>query len=76
MGLMDQFRQQPQRSAASDLLGMARGIVGNDPRSTLQRMADSGMTCNLPDGRTMPVSQLLTMAEGKSAQQLLSSLGL
>lgn len=74
MGLMDKFNRQP--SAKPDILGVAKGIVGNDPRAALQRMADSGMTCNLPDGRTMPISELLSMAEGKSAQQFLSSLGL
>lgn len=74
MGLMDQFR--PQGSQLGSILGMAQGIVGNDPRAALQRMAANGVTCNLPDGRVVPVSDLLSMAEGKSAQQLLSELGI
>lgn len=43
MGLMDKFNRQP--SVRPDILGVAKGIVGNDPRAALQRMADSGMTC-------------------------------
>lgn len=74
MGLMDKFNRQP--SARPDILGVAKGIVGNDPRAALQLMADSGMTCNLPDGRTMPISDLMSMAEGKTPQQLLSALGI
>ena len=78
MGLMDQFRHQPQQqgSQLSNMLMAAKQFAGNDPRSALQRMADSGVTCNLPDGRTMPVSDLLSMAEGKTPQQLLSALGI
>lgn len=58
------------------MLMAARQLAGNDPRAALQRMADSGMTCNLPDGRTLPVSDLLSMAEGKTPQELLSALGI
>lgn len=76
MAFMDQFRQSPQQGGLSDIIGMARKLAGNDPRSALQQMSASGMTCRLPDGRTMPISSLVSMAEGKSAQQLLDSLGL
>lgn len=72
MGLMDQFRQPSK----PDILGMARGIVGDDPRAALQRLADSGVTCNLPDGRVMPVADLMAMADGKTPTQLLKALGL
>lgn len=72
---MDQFR--PQRgNSLSDMVGVARGIVGNDPHAALRRMSDSGMTCTLPDGRVMPVSELARMAEGRSATQLLEALGI
>ena len=74
MGLMDHFKQ-PQ-SKLDDIVGAAQRIAGNDPRAALQRMADQGMTCNLPDGRVMLIKDLLTMAEGKTAQQFLSQLGL
>lgn len=74
MGLMDHFNQ-PQNKLA-DIMGAAQRIAGNDPRAALQHMADQGMTCNLPDGRVMPIKDLLTMAEGKTAQQFLSQLGL
>lgn len=78
MGLMDQFRpQQQQPSSLSDLFAAARQTVGNnDPRPFLKRISDSGMTCNLPDGRVMRVSDLVSMAEGKTPQQFLSQLGL
>jgi hypothetical protein len=75
MGLMQQF-SQPQNSGPMDVIGMARGIAGNDPRGLVQRLADSGVTCNLPDGRVMSVRDLAAMAEGKTPQQLLSALGL
>lgn len=78
MAFMDQFSQQPQQSASrlSEILGLARGMAGNDPRAALQRMSAMGITCNLPDGRTMPVSELMRAAEGKTPQQLLSYLGI
>lgn len=78
MGFLNQFKQQPQQQS-NPLYGMintARQLAGNDPRAALQRMADNGVTCNLPDGRVMPVSDLLSMAEGKTAQQLLDQLGI
>lgn len=74
MGLMDHFKQ-PQNKL-DDIVGAAQRIAGNDPRAALQRMADQGMTCNLPDGRVMSIKDLLAMAEGKTAQQFLSQLGL
>lgn len=78
MAFMDQFNQQPQQSGSklSEVLNLAKGIAGNDPRAALQRMSEMGVTCNLPDGRTMSVSELMSMAEGKTPQQLLASLGI
>ncbi len=78
MGFLNQFKQQPQQQAnpLPSVLETARQLAGNDPRAALQRMASSGMTCNLPDGRVMSVSDLMKMAEGKTAQQLLDQLGI
>lgn len=77
MGFMDQFKPNPTRhSSPSDVLGVARQLVGDNPRAALQRMAASGMTCNLPDGRTMPISTLMEMARNSTPQQFLSKLGL
>ena len=78
MAFMDQFNPQPQQSGnrLSEILSLAKGIAGNDPRAALQRMSAMGITCNLPDGRTMSVSDLMGMAEGKTPQQLLASLGI
>ena len=58
------------------MLDAARQIVGNDPRKALNQMAENGMTCTLPDGRVMPVSNLVSMAEGKTPQQFLQQLGI
>lgn len=76
MGFMSQFNSSRQDNRLSQLMGMARNLAGNDPKATLQTMANNGITCNLPDGRTMSISELLTMAEGKTPQQLLEQLGL
>lgn len=74
MGLMDQFRQPQNR--LSEVLRTAQQIGGNDPKAVLQHMADQGMTCNLPNGKVVPIKDMLTMAEGSTPQQLLSRLGL
>lgn len=76
MGFMDRFKQPQQSSQPIGMLSAAQKIVGNDPRAALKVMADSGMTCNLPNGKTMSVNDLLSMAEGKTAQQLLDQLGI
>lgn len=78
MGFMDQFRKQEptQASRLSEVIGLAQGIAGNDPRGLVERLAASGATCNLPNGKVIPVSTLASMAEGKTAQQLLSQLGI
>ena len=82
MGFLNQFKQQPQQQPQQqanplpNILETARQLVGNDPRAALQQMANSGMTCNLPNGRVMSVSDLMKMAEGKTAQQLLDQLGI
>ncbi len=76
MGLMSQFNQQQQPNRLTEMIGIAKQLAGNDPRAVIQRMADSGMTYNLPDGRTMTVAELARMAEGKTPQQLLSQLGI
>ena len=78
MAFMDQFRQHPQQSGSrlSEILGLAKGIAGNDPRAALQRMSAMGITCNLPDGRTMSISDLMGMAEGKTPQQFIDALGI
>jgi hypothetical protein len=72
---MDQFKPKTGQRP-SDILGAAKSIVGNDPRAALQRMAASGMTCNLPDGRTVPIADLIKLADGSTPQQFLSKLGL
>lgn len=76
MGFMSQFNQQQQPSRLAEMVGVARQLAGNDPHAVVQRMAESGMTCSLPDGRTMTVAELARMAEGKTPQQLLSQLGI
>jgi hypothetical protein len=58
------------------LLNQAKQIGGDNPLAAVQKMADSGITCNLPNGRTVSVKDMLEMSQGKSLQQFLSDLGL
>lgn len=79
MAFMNQFGQQPMPTRAGsvfDLLSRVKAVGGNDPLSAVQRMASDGVMCSLPDGRMIPVSDMLSMAQGKSAQQLLQDLGI
>lgn len=81
MGFMDQFRQcQPNQSQQqstpnlSNLLQQARQIVGDDPRAALSKMQDNGTMVNLPNGKVLPVKDVVAMADGKSAMQFLTEL--
>ena len=80
MGFMDQFRQtQPQQIQQPDIIGLAnraRQIGGSDPLAAVKQMADSGVTCNLPNGRMMSVKDMLSLAQGKTTRQFLMDLGL
>lgn len=79
MGFMDnlrrqQFQQPMQQTQVPDLLQQAKNIVGNDPRVALAKMQDNGATVNLPNGKVVPVKDLVSMAEGKTAIQFLTDL--
>ena len=75
MGLMNQYRQkQTPKSKLAEAIMTARGM--GDPKTAIRRLADSGATCTLPDGRVMSVRDIAAMAEGKSAIELLSLLGI
>ena len=79
MGFMDnlrqrQFQQPMQQAQMPDLLQQAKNIVGNDPRAALAKMQDNGATVNLPNGKVVPVKDLVSMAEGKTAIQFLTEL--
>lgn len=79
MGFMDNLRQQQfqqpmQQAQVPDLLQQAKNIVGNDPRAALTKMQDNGATVNLPNGKVVPVKDLVSMAEGKTAIQFLTEL--
>ena len=75
MGFMDQFKQTQQPNIAS-LISQAKQIGGNDPLAAVQQMADNGITCNLPNGNVMAVSDMLALAKGKTPQQFLKDIGL
>lgn len=75
MGLMSQYRQrQTPKSKLAEAIMTARGM--GDPKKAIKKLADSGATCTLPDGRVMSVSEIVAMAEGKSAIELLALLGI
>lgn len=63
-----------QQAQMPDLLQQAKNIVGNDPRAALAKMQDNGTTVNLPNGKVVPVKDLVSMAEGKTAIQFLTEL--
>lgn len=63
-----------QQAQVPDLLQQAKNIVGNDPRAALAKMQDNGATVNLPNGKVVPVKDLVSMAEGKTAVQFLTEL--
>lgn len=78
MGLMEQFAQRTTKTGRtlSDALAFAREVAGNDPRAVIDKLASNGAMVTLPNGRTMSVRDLATMADGMSPQELLSQLGI
>ena len=75
MGFMDRLRQcNPQQSQPMDLLQQAKQIVGNDPHAAIAKMQDNGSMVTLPNGKVVSVSNLVKMAEGKTAAQFLTEL--
>ena len=79
MGFMDRLNQQQRRQQVqspnlSNLLQQAKQIVGNDPHVALAKMQTEGATVNLPNGKVIPVQDVVKMAEGKSALQFLTEL--
>lgn len=78
---MDRFNQQRQTPAQpsnrlADALSLAQKAANGDPRGFIDQLIQNNQTVTLPDGRSMYVKDLASMAEGKTAQQLLSQLGL
>lgn len=79
MGFLSQFRkqqQEPRDDSMAQMLDIARQIAGNNPQAAVQRMANSGVSCTLPNGRMVLVSDLVNLANGCTPQQFLDKLGL
>lgn len=81
MGFQSQFQQQqqPQQTQANPLSGVfaqAQQLAAQNggAQNAIQHLVDSGATCTMPSGRQMSVSDIVTMAQGKTPQQLLLQL--
>lgn len=57
-------------------MSLAQKVANGNPRGFIDQLIQTNQTVTLPDGRSMYVKDLASMAEGKTAQQLLSQLGL
>lgn len=81
MGFMQQF--QPQAPQPSPMLGMMRdrigllkGLVGGNPQAVVEQLSKSNAMCRLPNGQSMPVSQVLQQCQGKSPEEAFKQFGL
>ncbi len=79
MGFMQQFRPQqpsPQAAMMRDRIGMLRSLVGGNPQSVVEHLSKSNAMCRLPNGQSMPVSQVLQQCQGKSPEEAFKQFGL
>lgn len=79
MGFMQQFRPQqpsPQVAMMRDRIGMLRSLVGGNPQSVVEQLSKSNAMCRLPNGQSMPVSQVLQQCQGKSPEEAFRQFGL
>ena len=44
---------------------MLRSLVGGNPQSVVEHLSKSNAMCRLPNGQSMPVSQVLQRCQGK-----------
>ena len=79
MGFMQQFRPQqpsPQAAMMRDRIGMLRSLVGGNPQAVVEQLSKSNAMCRLPNGQSMPVSQVLQQCQGKSPEEAFRQFGL
>lgn len=77
MGFMNQFRQQQQSSNdLSSLFSQAKSLADESggAQAAIQKLIDNGATCTMPSGKVIPVSQIVSMAQGKTVNQLIEQL--
>lgn len=83
MGFMQQFRPQqpmqqpsPQVAMMRDRIGMLRSLVGGNPQAVVEQLSKSNAMCRLPNGQSVPVSQVLQQCQGKSPEEAFKQFGL
>ena len=79
MGFMQQFRPQrpsPQAAMMRDRIGMLRSLVGGNPQAVVEQLSKSNAMCRLPNGQSVPVSQVLQQCQGKSPEEAFRQFGL
>lgn len=83
MGFMQQFRPQqpmqqpnPQAAMMRDRIGMLKSLVGGNPQAVVEQLSKSNAMCRLPNGQSMPVSQVLQQCQGKSPEEAFRQFGL
>ena len=78
MGLMDQFRpnSQGQRPAGfAEQMGQLRSMLSGDLTPLVQAAAQSGATCQMPDGRRLTLKEFAEEMQGKSPKDAYKSCG-
>ena len=73
MAFMDQFR--PQQQGLAQQMGQLRAMLSGDLTPLAQAAAQSGATCQMPDGRRLTLGELVTEMQGKSPQDAYKSCG-
>ena len=79
MGFMQQFRPRqpsPQAAMMRDRIGMLRSLVGGNPQAVVEQLSKSNAMCRLPNGQSVPVSQVLQQCQGKSPEEAFKQFGL
>lgn len=59
-----------------DRINMLRSLVGGNPDALLSQLSKSDATCRLPDGTTMPVSEVIRRCQGKTPEEAFRQMGL
>ena len=78
MGFMQQFQPtvNPQAAMMRDRISMLKSLVGGNSQALVEQLSKSNATCRLPNGTTMPVSQVLQQIQGKSPDEAFRQFGL
>lgn len=73
MAFMDQFR--PQQQGLAQQMGQLRAMLSGDLTPLAQAAAQSGATCQMPDGRRLTFAEFAQEMRGKSPQEAYKACG-